>query len=407
MSKIAVIDTGINILGLFHPDRVIARYCIKNGEHIKTSPLPMWSPESRKTFWSVDNTHIPYGHGTLCAQVLEFYSDIAGEDYTVTDIQLWDESDAQTPGKVKNTGCINNLHGALQLCLSLDIDIISMSLGSYMLSDSPVMGDIIRALYEAGIIMVAACDNCSRITIPASYPEVIGVRNESSHILKYGDMVCNTEDYLGIQVTAAYAFKKFTASNSLTVPIVVSRINQYMNRGITGFQKVIEKLTEDSPQELIRVFRQANQNQLLDIHQPRTIPHVCVLQDKAAGNFDFFLDMIERLSQEGYESVCLMDSEKRHNDMRFFYYNDYKAPLANILAFLERFTEAGVVFSVWDGEPPQTCDADVMILQKDGHMCVENDNGTIIYDSKKQGHNLTGVELGELLHEFIGIHTEE
>ena len=156
--KVAVVDTGID---LNHPDLAAN---IKGG--INTIS-PLKSPND-------DN-----GHGSHVAGT------IAGIDNTIGVIGVAPGASlyaVKVLGK-SGSGWISDIIEGIDWCISNNINVINMSLGSS--SDVQSFHDAIIAAYNAGIVIVAAAGNSgpgdNTVSYPGAYIEVIGVSATGSN----------------------------------------------------------------------------------------------------------------------------------------------------------------------------------------------------------------------------------
>lgn len=146
--KIAILDSGINYDCIDNPDCIISSSnCILQGRYIKTG---------------TDCKDV-LGHGTYCLQTIRHIS--SGSEFIV--IKILDDN---------GLTCDDVLIEALRRLLYLDVDIINLSLSvtdsSY---NSNELKNICDQLYTQGKIIVAAVQNGTNSSVPASYDSVIGV----------------------------------------------------------------------------------------------------------------------------------------------------------------------------------------------------------------------------------------
>ena len=103
-------------------------------------------------------------HGTICAAIISKHC----KDAELINIIM-------SADHVDNTISAMSLYSALELCLSLNVDIINISAGIIDIAYYYDFLNIINRLYKNNIYIVAASSIDERITIPASYSNVIGV----------------------------------------------------------------------------------------------------------------------------------------------------------------------------------------------------------------------------------------
>ena len=166
-------------------------------------------------------------HGSLCAMVLNKCAD----NYELLNIQIFsDITDARSTE-------IELLVNALALCEELCVDIVSLSAVSSILTDSMQLYNVTRELSKSAVI-VSALSNSRYVTVPTSYPHVLGVSHDLSSTLQPGEVATVTENALGVDLYANCDFEflrelGYAQSNSFAVPVAVAHINGLLNRGYT------------------------------------------------------------------------------------------------------------------------------------------------------------------------------
>lgn len=311
MARIAIIDDAIHDSLL--NSKVVLRYRYDNGNFVVSSPP----------------AHEHYTHGTIVLKILENYS----SDLEIISVELLDDW-------FLNRKCSTaRLISALELCTHLDVDIIHISLGSTRLSESIKMNASIRQITMSGIPIIAACSNEFYRTIPAAYPEVLGVIYDPTENLHEGTFaeICNP--YLGINyisnnIRSIPNTLNFSKSNSLSAAVITARVNELINNG-----------TERKISSIIRELKkEASLNQQLcnwephPISQYTSIPVVCL--------FNIFskdekqqIALLNEFAAYGYEAVgisCISDID----DVRIFKYADFggqnlKTMQTNIIAYTQ------------------------------------------------------------------------
>lgn len=164
-------------------------------------------------------------HGTLCAMTLDSMTC----DYELASIQIFTEN------KKKVFTDIELLAEALALCTKIETDIVSLSAVSSILSDSKHLYDITLELAKNAVI-VSALDNKLYVSVPTSYPHVIGVRNDAYGALGPGELAHRTGDPLGVDVFANSSLPFIrelghNPSNSFAAPIVAAYVNELLKKG--------------------------------------------------------------------------------------------------------------------------------------------------------------------------------
>lgn len=181
-------------------------------------------------FGNTDNIHVindyaisdaEMSHGTLCVwlyleyrRVLKIYDNDSIFFLSVCDYQ--------------GRKSIDSLKKALLWCLKADIRIINLSVGFSDNTYSNELYDIISRLYMKGTIMIASCSNDNRITFPASFDNVIGVR---SNVKKEKPFIFSPSDMTGVDIQLNAPYIEYISqkiqsnnynllSNSFIVPYV-------------------------------------------------------------------------------------------------------------------------------------------------------------------------------------------
>lgn len=179
-----------------------------------------------------------YSHGTACACVLDYLT----ENYDLYNIEILSDKPVHQ-GKPK--GSVTDMKKGLLLCRELDVDIICMSAVTSFLSDSGEIYDIVQEISSKSIF-VAALDNRGYVTVPSSYPFVIGVQADRNDMLKPGEIASCKDSILHTDIYANCSFPwivdmKCRPSNSLAVPVAASHMNGWINKGL-AVRSMAEKL---------------------------------------------------------------------------------------------------------------------------------------------------------------------
>lgn len=170
-----------------------------------------------------------YSHGTACACILDHLT----ENYNLYNIEILPDTPVHQ-GKPK--GSVRDMKKGLLLCRELDVDIICMSAVTSFLSDSGEIYDIVQEISSKSIF-VAALDNRGYVTVPSSYPFVIGVQADRNNMLKPGEIASCKDSILHTDIYANCSFPwivdmKCRSSNSLAVPVAASHMNGWINKGL-------------------------------------------------------------------------------------------------------------------------------------------------------------------------------
>lgn len=146
-NEIAVIDDGINVN--FYTNIPRMRKSIEI--HMDCS------------ITEYENNKIEYSHGTVCAAIICKYA----KEAVISSVKILNESS-------KTTGA--QLIKAIEWCLKNNIGIVNLSLGSTDINEKENIYSVINEAVNAGMIIVAASSNNGKITYPAAFSKVIGVK---------------------------------------------------------------------------------------------------------------------------------------------------------------------------------------------------------------------------------------
>lgn len=108
----------------------------------------------------------PCSHGSMCACIVGRYTGL--DDVQVFSIQIL-QGDTWR-------GNIGRLLEAFKLCVSLDIRLIHLSVGTYVYEDFAKLEKAVSQLLDSHRLLVAAAGNRGTVTYPAYLPGVIGVK---------------------------------------------------------------------------------------------------------------------------------------------------------------------------------------------------------------------------------------
>ena len=153
MSKIAVIDSGIK------KDDAICKLNI-------IQSLSIHLNENNKIVETY-NSKCRNSHGTVIADIITYINPLT----EIIDINILDDN-LQTSGAV--------LLNAINRAIELKPNIINLSLGTNKLKYIIPMQRLIRKAKRNNIVVVAAYDNCNKLSFPAALRGVVGVKRISS-----------------------------------------------------------------------------------------------------------------------------------------------------------------------------------------------------------------------------------
>lgn len=252
MINIAIIDDGVSDQ-CFYIDNIVKHIVIdKNNNVIRNSA----------------NMADKYSHGSICAAILS--KNI--KELNIISISL--------PYSELVEGIqIDALITALKLCLSLEINILHLSLGITDYSYYFDLLKIINELNQKGILIIGACNILEKITMPACFSNVIGVMYspyvKNKPPFRFLDnSICGADVLVNIKevVTQKDGINTcFEKQSSYAVPYVCSEIAKLLSHTKTlkeiknkyniKFEKNIDWI--DTP--LILIFSNENINLLKNL----------------------------------------------------------------------------------------------------------------------------------------------
>jgi hypothetical protein len=164
------------------------------------------------------NNEMEYSHGTECAAIISKYA----EGITMNSVKIINESD-------KTTG--RQLIKAIEWCLENNIGIVNLSLGTTDINEKKDIRRIINKAISYGMIIVAASSNNDKITYPASFSNVIGVKTLRDQSEYEGYLYnCNSIDGVDILAPSVhklinyYEEEESGRCNSFAAPYITAEI---------------------------------------------------------------------------------------------------------------------------------------------------------------------------------------
>lgn len=358
MASIAVIDDNINSKLLMN-EPVVKCFQIRGGKRVNM-------PETLAAGWT---------HATVIAAILEHCT----ENFEIINIQIFhhDSPESMYLELVE----IESLKTAIELCIELDVDIISMSLGSTQLLDAPVLKEAVKRAADHGCTMIAALSNGKRLTVPAAYPEVIGVQCDRENRLQPGEFVYDAGDLLKAEVTANCSFKRlmnniedYQLCNSYAVPVVTAKINDLWNRGIHSLNEIRKELQKESAAGKALLIAEEHRRGLLT----GEIPHICIVGNGILTR-DFYMEIFNTVATDKCCAAAGLTDDRAIEDVRIFQWRRIHASLRDALTFIERCSNTDIILSYWTkmgfAEVRKELKADICISSENGEIQLLTDEG--------------------------------
>ncbi|HEX3032266.1 MAG TPA: S8 family peptidase [Bacillota bacterium] len=227
--RVAVVDTGIDTT---HPDLLPN---LKGGV----------SCVSYTTAYKDDN-----GHGTHVAGI------IGAVDNTIGVVGVGPRIDLYAVKVLdrKGSGYISDIIKGLEWCVSNQIQVINMSLGSPYYSQA--LGDAVKRVNAAGIVQVAAAGNSSNaVNYPAAYDEVIAVgATDSMNSLAYFSCYGPQVDLVapGVSIYSTYKGMAYTtlSGTSMAAPHVTGAAALLIDSGKATTPSTVQSVLEAAATDL-------------------------------------------------------------------------------------------------------------------------------------------------------------
>jgi len=157
-------------------------------------------------------------HGTTCLQIVEKYAGVTNSEWY--SIRILNQE--------TRCGNLGDFLCALNLCIKLNVQLIHLSMGSGYYSDLQPISSAVKRMTNNGIIFIAALSNIGKVTYPACFEGVIGVK---------GDMHLHNDEYTVLPKTfenidfAASSIHEITRSG---LPFITPAANSYAAPVITA-----------------------------------------------------------------------------------------------------------------------------------------------------------------------------
>ena len=292
--RVAFIDSNINITYINN--------LIKDGQSVRG----VWRISDDKAIPLTDPLLDTLSHATLCAKIFLDYTLSACDLFF---INIWKEEESKAN--------INSLIIALSWCLENKITLINLSLGTTLVSDISVLFSIINILIKKNIIIVAASSNAQKLTFPASFSQVIGVKSLQCKAGEAGFIYHeNSIDRIEISCYVKEEVIEFQgnhyplyAANSLAAPIISAKIcNLLMEEGYNSIDKIKMKLKAHS----LSLSNNINDN-IYQKYFKKTIdiPIIAIINDNINFNIASFIQKIlTAFTKQGYQGISLSENNR-------------------------------------------------------------------------------------------------
>lgn len=316
--KVAFIDDGINKGSIFYKDNYKFFHYIVKGNSVVKSNNETISSES---------------HGTLCASIFLKYA----PQCKIYDINI--ESNE------KDSINASNINVALQWCITNEIHLISMSLGVLSMIDTSELKNIIDTISKKGAILVASCSNTNKVTYPASFDNVLGVRYDSrQYSLKNGEYHFFNNAFDGIDIATSLPVdhplqyledQNIRMTNSFAVPYIAAKVCHYLMQGM-DMEEIRNELMKRSKYIDCREYYKFLKRIVPKSFKSLTndIPVIGIVVDQKIDNLIQY-NLKELFKKEGY--LCaLLDDENNISKTNFSreWENQYNISIDELISLI-------------------------------------------------------------------------
>ncbi|MBP1904015.1 hypothetical protein J2Z32_000632 [Paenibacillus turicensis] len=278
--QVAIIDDGIN-------------------EHF--IPFNLHNYEVKEGEVSLINNHFSPNeltHGTICSAIFCHYA----SNYEIHSLQIMQSGQHKTN--------VKHLVTALTWCLTHDIQLIHLSLGSIYFDDFKIISQIISELINHNVIIVAACNNKNITTMPASLPGVIGVRCDPLGQLGEGQFYYNDTTIHNIEVVSSceYTLKDeklvnaIVKCNSFATPFISATVCNIMQQGFYDIDSIKESLQRKSV-ESRHIYNFAYYERCIDSSNIIDVPIVTIIDDTNNLARGLIIELIKHFQSDGYHCI--------------------------------------------------------------------------------------------------------
>ena len=244
-------------------------------------------------------------HATLCTKI--FLENVSGY-FELFFINILDDHTLKTD--------TNSFLTALSWCLENKIDLINLSIGTTSLVDVSHLSFKINELVENGTVIVSASSNNNKMTFPASFDNVIGVKALKSKLKQTGfiyveksidriEVNCYVKNEI---IEYNDKFYNIYCSNSYAAPFISAKICDFLFNGCNSLEQIKDRLKTNS---LPMDNKSIKKNYKKYFVQKVNGPIIAVIGEVDNGLTSlliqkFFLKFVER----NYYGICLSEHFK-------------------------------------------------------------------------------------------------
>lgn len=289
-------------------------------------------------------------HGSTCSAIIKKY---------LPNVEL---------GSIK---VLNNYKGtpyqlvkAIKWCVTNNIKLVNLSLGSVSFRDFKLLHSCMEYAYKKGLIIIASYNNEEIYTSPASFDKVIGVKCDKSNSLKNNEYIYNERSLDGIEVIAN---SKHELIDNYGGSYITPNCNSYATPVITSLvYKLIEK-QEDITLDEIKVYLKENAvnneninynlnliNSYYKKEKKENVPLIFLYDFTEQQGASFLKVFCELFRKNGYYAMGIIDSQlksSKHEGLVSLkeYYGDVKFVDGSIIKDIYNTFNCDIILNCIEG----------------------------------------------------------
>lgn len=175
------------------------------------------------------NNKIEFSHGTVCAAIICKYA----KEAVISSVRILNERNKTTAAQ---------LIKAVEWCLENNIGIVNLSLGSTDINEKENISCVINKAVYAGMIIVAASSNNGKITYPAAFSKVIGVKTLGQQYVGEGYLY-HYRPVDGVDISAPSVHKlvnyfgedESSSCNSFAAPYITAQVYNILKEAHSAY----------------------------------------------------------------------------------------------------------------------------------------------------------------------------
>jgi len=255
-------------------------------------------------------------HATLCSKIFLNQVTCGCELFY---LNIWDEGETNAN--------IDALLCALIWCLENDIHLVNLSLGTTRLSDASKLLTIVNQLADNNIIIIAASSNQQKLTFPAAFDKIIGVKAIPETQKRKSGFVYHDNSIDRIKISCyvpneSLMYKEeyyyLGTSNSFAAAIISAKICDLLSEGFRSLDELKIKLKN---QALIKIPKQVHKAYRLYFRSTIEIPIIAIVNDSSS---QIAKKLNEYFLKHEYQGMCLSENLGTNFSTRMLNIADFK-----------------------------------------------------------------------------------